>query len=196
MPDHVAGRSAPGLDGPLELLERSVAYARSSLQLVRPHHTYAATPCWEWDLGALLIHLADSLRALQDAGDTGRVGMVSEAPQDADDLVSTLKSRACALLGAWTARGGADLVTVAGCPLTARLLVGTGALEIAVHGWDVARSCGSEQPVPASLAEALLPLVPIVVSESDRGHRFDPVVPVPPWASPGDRLVAALGRQP
>jgi uncharacterized protein (TIGR03086 family) len=190
------GRSVPPLTVALELLERSVSYTRSSLLLITPDVIHSATPCDSWNLAELLQHMDDSLRALQDAADTGKVVM---APQDQDDParpVTSLKNRACALLGSWTANGGADLVSVAGCPLTAQVLVSTGAVEITVHGWDVAQACGSELPVPSPLASALLPLVPVVVSDCDRGRRFAPVVPVPPWASPGDRLVAALGRRP
>jgi uncharacterized protein (TIGR03086 family) len=196
-PDDVfASPPVPGLPAALELLERAVSYTRSSLQLITAEAIHAATPCSEWDLADLLRHMDDSLRALQDAADTGRVVMVPRDPDDPDSPVSSLKNRACALLGAWTANGGADLVSVAGCPLTAQVLVGTGALEIAVHGWDVAQACGSELPMPAPLSGALLPLVPTVVTDRDRGTRFAPQVTVPPWASPGDRLVAALGRQP
>ena len=190
------GRSVPSLTAALELLERSVSYTRSSLQLITRDVIHAPTPCREWDLAALLEHMDDSLRALQDAADTGRVVMAAQEPDDPDSPVSSLKRRACALLGAWTANDGADLVSVAGCPLTAQVLVMTGAVEITVHGWDVARACGSELPVPSPLAAALLPVVPSVVTDCDRGRRFGPVVTVPPWASPGDRLVAALGRQP
>ncbi len=195
MPDDTARRAA-GLHQELALLERSVAYARSSLQLIQPRLMHVPTPCREWDLTTLLHHMDDSLRALQEAGETGQVLMLRQGETEAHHLVTSLKSRAGALLGAWTARHGADLVSVAGCPLAAQILVGTGALEIAVHGWDVAQACGSEQPIPAPLALALLPLVPVVVSDRDRGCRFDAAVPVPPWASPGDHLVAALGRPP
>lgn len=194
--DACAGRSSPALHAALELLERAVSYTRSSLQLITPTAIRDPTPCHDWDLAALLHHMDDSLRALQDAADTGRVVMVQREPDEPDNPVASLKTRACALLGAWTANDGADLVSVAGCPLTAQILVGTGALEIAVHGWDVAQACGSELPMPAPLSTVLLPLVPSLVSESDRSRRFGPVVAVPPWASPGDRLVAALGRQP
>lgn len=192
------GGSQPALLRALELLERSVNYTRSSLQLITPRAIHAPTPCRDWDVAALLRHLDDSLRALQDAADLGYVAASAETPvaADAADPVAGLKARACDLLGAWTANDGAELVSVAGCPLTAQMLVGTGALEIAVHGWDVAQACGSELPMPKALAGALLPLVPVLVDETDRGRRFDPVVSVPPWASPGDRLVAALGRQP
>lgn len=189
-------RALPPLPAALELLERAVAYTRSSLQLITPGTTSAATPCCEWDLAALLRHMDDSLRALQDAADTRRVVIVPQDPDDPGHLVGSLKTRACALLGAWTANEGADLVSVAGCPITAQVLVLAGAVEITVHGWDVASACGSELPVPTPLASALLPWLPVVVNERDRVSRFDPVVPVPPWASPGDRLVAALGRNP
>ena len=136
----------PSLTAALELLERSVSYTRSSLQLITRDVIHAPTPCREWDLAALLEHMDDSLRALQDAADTGRVVMAAQEPDDPDSPVSSLKRRACALLGAWTANDGADLVSVAGCPLTAQVLVMTGAVEITVHGWDVARACGSELP--------------------------------------------------
>ena len=67
---------------------------------------------------------------------------------------------------------------------------------MAVHGWDVARACGRDRPVPPSLAEELLDLSPLFVSAADRPGRFAPPVDVPPLAGPGDRLVAFLGRRP
>ncbi len=191
-----AARPLPPLTDVLELLERSVSYTRVSLQEVTSDALRAPTPCSRWDLGELLAHLDDSLRTLQVAADVGRVTMTPAEPDDPDHLVLSLKWRACALLGAWTANDGAELVSVAGSPLAARTLVAAGALEVAVHGWDVARACGSELPLPGALAEALLPLARHLVSDLDRGTRFAPVVTVPPWAAPGDRLVAALGRDP
>ncbi len=186
----------PRLTDALELLERAVSYARGSFQGVVPASLDASTPCSSWDLAQLLVHMDDSLRTLQAAADVGRVTMTPVAPDDPDHPVASLKWRACALLGAWSANDGAELVSVAGSPLTAQTLVAAGALEIAVHGWDVARACGGELPIPGALAEALLPLVPHLVSELDRGTRFASAVAVPPWASPGDRLVAVLGRDP
>ena len=167
--DIVAGRPPP-LHVALELLERAISYTRSSLQQISADVIHAETPCSEWDLAALLHHMDDSLRALQDAADTGRVVVVPSEPDDPADPVASLKDRACALLGAWTAHGGADLVSVAGCPLTASVLVATGALEIAVHGWDVAQACGSE--LPDALAAGCRPVAP----GAGRGQRGRPRV--------------------
>jgi uncharacterized protein (TIGR03086 family) len=164
--------------------------------LVTPELAHASTPCRDWDLTALMLHMDDSLRALQEAADLGLVTMTTAEPDDPEHLVAGLRTRAGALLGAWTANQGAELVSVAGCPLTAKVLVLTGALEVAVHGWDVAQTCGNELPIPKAVAADLVTLVPSLVDRSGRGSRFAPAVPVPPWASPGDLLVAALGRRP
>ena len=87
-------------------------------------------------------------------------------------------------------------LTIGGHTLTSVLVAGTGAIEITVHGWDVARACGRTDPVPPALADELLDLAPLLVACTDRPGRFDRPVPVPPGAAPGDRLVAFLGRQP
>lgn len=197
MSGNLAGvQPGPPSNAALELLDRAVAYTRLCLQRVTPDSLHGPTPCNRWDLAALLAHLEDSVRTLQAAAEVGHVSLTPTAAGDAEHAVQSVKWRAGALLGAWAMNDGAEVVFVAGRPLAAGTLISTGALEIAVHGWDVARACGCELPIPSALAGALLPLVPLLVSEVDRGTRFAPVVAVPPWASPGDRLVAALGRDP
>ena len=190
--DIVAGRPPP-LHVALELLERAISYTRSSLQQISADVIHAETPCSQWDLVALLHHMDDSMRALQDAADTGRVVVVPSEPDDPADPVASLKDRACALLGAWTAHGGADLVSVAGCPLTASVLVATGALEIAVHGWDVAQACGLDHPIPASLADSLLDVAVDLVSDADRPARFAAATSSVS-GDPSEALLAFLGR--
>ncbi|MGH3496763.1 MAG: TIGR03086 family metal-binding protein [Nocardioidaceae bacterium] len=187
---------APPLAGAFGLLERSVAYTRASLGLVAPDDLTRSSPCAGWDLRTLLQHLHDSLTALQQAGESGAVELCP-APDVAStaDLVEALRSRASSLLGAWANNEGADLVSVAGCPVTATVLASTGALEIAVHGWDVARACGHDRPLPPRLAEELLVLVPLVVTDGDRPRRFAAALDVPAHAGASERLLAVLGRR-
>jgi len=71
-----------------------------------------------------------------------------------------------------------------------------GAIDVAVHGWDVARACGSTQPIPEQLAQDMLEISPLLVTRDDRPERFAAPIPVPPQASASDRLVAYLGRDP
>jgi hypothetical protein len=93
-------------------------------------------------------------------------------------------------------------VAVGGLPMPAGLVACTGAVEIAVHGWDVSAAraragCygGSCQiPIPAALATRMLRLSPLLVA--GREGLFAVPVEVPAQASPGDRLVSYLGRNP
>ena len=69
-----------------------------------------------------------------------------------------------------------------------------GAVEMIAHGWDVSVACGSELPIPSGLATGMLPLSTRVVESGRRAGAFTAPVAVPPQASPGDQLLAYLGR--
>jgi uncharacterized protein (TIGR03086 family) len=189
--------------GGVELLERAIGYARGCLALVTEEAMSAPTPCADWDLRALLLHMDDSLASLHEAGSVRRVQptLTTATP---DDLVVTLRERACLLLAEWTAdweattAGGEDAadVLVSGRPLTTPVLTSVGALEVTVHGWDVAAACGDRRPIPDGLASDLLRLAPVLVDDADRPARFGPPLEPPADASPGERLLAYLGRRP
>jgi uncharacterized protein (TIGR03086 family) len=185
---------APSLVGGLGLLERAMGYTLGSLLLVKPEDLGRRTPCTEWNLRELLLHMNDSLAALHEAADTGYVDMQPLAPSSpAVDLVGSLRDRACQLLGAWTSRPEGD-IAIADLSLAAGMVAWTGALEVCVHGWDVAVGCGAHRPVPRDLALELLDAAPLLVSARDRPGRFaDPVTP-PVGSEPGTQLLAWLGR--
>ncbi|MFC4494196.1 maleylpyruvate isomerase family mycothiol-dependent enzyme [Streptomyces ovatisporus] len=126
------------------------------------------------------------------------------APADAhenhrDDPAAAVRSTASRLLGAWAAAGsGCDrVVAVADLPITAAAVARAGALEIAVHGWDIARATGLPRPVPAALANELIRTArQLVPTPALRFPLFGPPLTVPAEADPSDRLVAFLGRDP
>lgn len=184
--------SAP-LIGGVGLLERAINYTHGCLRLVTPAALADPTPCAAWDLRALLAHLNDSLAALCEAAELGQVDLYART---AEDPVGAVRANARHLLSAWSGVHGDDPVSIAGCPLTTAVVISAGALEIAVHGWDVAQTCGHQRPIPPALAEELLSLGPLLVTNADRPARFAAPIPVSPLASPGQRLVAFLGRRP
>lgn len=194
--------SAPSPWSGVELLDRAIAYTRGSLALVTADLMAAPTPCAGWDLRALLTHMDDSLVSLHEAASVRRV-RVDVPPATPDDIVVSLRTRACQLLAEWTADwatgavgGESRDVLVDGRPVTSPVLTSAGALEVVVHGWDVAVSCGVPRPIPDDLAAALLRLVPVLVTDADRPARFGPELTAPPGASSGERLLAFLGRDP
>ncbi len=190
-------RAAPARIGGIGLLERAVNYTLGSLHIVTPAALSRPTPCAGWDLRTLLAHLNDSFLALYEAKDAGAVRL--DAATDSDircpDPVATVRNHACQLLGAW-ANADRETVTVGGLPLTAGIVTSVGALEIAVHGWDLAQACGSSRPIPPSLAEEILDLSRLLIGDLDRPGRFAVPVAVGPRAGPSDRLLGFLGRDP
>jgi len=182
------------------LLERAIGYTLGSLVLVGPGQLTAPTPCARWDLRRLLRHMDDSLRTLHVAIAAGHLDLSAGAPTDADsgdpvaDPVGALRSRACAMMGAWADPRGPTAVTIGGAGLPAGILAVAGAVEVAVHGWDVAQACGADRPIPSSLAAALLGPALLFVDDGDRPRRFGPAVAVRRRAGPGERLLGHLGR--
>jgi uncharacterized protein (TIGR03086 family) len=190
------------LTGGVGLLERAMGYTLGSLRLVTPAAMSNPTPCRGWDLRALLRHLNDSLLALHEAVAVGHVGLDpagnygGPALDPAVDPVAALRNSGCRMIGAWANATEADEVSIGDRRLSPGIVAATGAVDVAVHGWDVARACGHDRPVPPALARELLELCRLLIGEADRPGRFAAPVDIPLPAGPGDRLVAFLGRRP
>ena len=117
-------------------------------------------------------------------------------PPDELAVVASLRHHGCSLLGVWSRLDHDRPVAVGGGALPASTVARAGALEIAVHGWDVARACGSPWSLPDQLANDLLHHAAALVSPQDRGVRFAAPFPLPPGRPASDRLVAFTGRPP
>jgi uncharacterized protein (TIGR03083 family) len=243
-----AGRATwPGL------LKQAICYALAVVQDVTPEMLQHPTPCRGWDVQMLLRHASESLAALREGIDAGRIALDPPPEDISGDPVHLFRDRGADLLAAWSsvatgpterptgpARApngpagapngltgepdgpagalnepagapdgsagegnrptgtpdGPAIVAVADQCITLAVLADAGALELAVHGWDLSRACGRREPIPAALATALLPVSALLVPRTGRYPLFGPPVTVPPEASPSDRLVAYLGRIP
>lgn len=188
---------APTLNVGVELFDRAVAYMRgvlAGLSFDADFDLFAPTPCHRWTIGDLLEHLDDSLLALETAAAYGHVDARSEPPGTVGlGLVDRVRHRTSAALGAWVT-DTSERVTIADASLSSATLVAVGALEVAVHGTDLARAARLGMALPDDLADELLAVAPLVVTSADRGVRFAPVVTVPYAARPAERLLAYTGR--
>lgn len=170
----------------------AAAEPATSALLARP------TPCVGWDLELLLRHVGDSMEVLSEAMATGSVspGPTGDGPPG-NDPVKSLHQHASGLLTACAAAGTDERPVVVGDRyLTASMTALSGALEITVHGWDIATACGSCRSVPAGLAAVLLPIAPLLITPATRPGLFADPVQIPVRSGPGDQLVAFLGRHP
>ncbi len=185
--------------GATALLASAIRYALGACAQVARAEMILPTPCVDWDLAALLGHLAASMADLDLALRTGHLDPLPDdafiPDTDGDDPVEVLRDQAANLLFACYAHHGPDrFVLVGGLPLPAEIVACTGAVEIAVHGWDVSAARGRGGPIPPALATRMLRLSPLLVT--GREGLFGTPIQVPAQASPGDQLIAYLGRIP
>jgi uncharacterized protein (TIGR03086 family) len=188
------------LPGAIGLLAGAVSYMLGVCAPLGPGEMALPTPCPHWDLARLLGHLCESMADLEAALRTGRLDLDGPPGRTGGDPVEALRDRAAELLCAGYCYGGPErFVAVGGLPIPAGVVACTGAVEIAVHGWDVSAARAwadgvQEAPIPAALATRMLRLGPLLVA--GREGLFGVPVEVPAQASPGDRLVGYLGRHP
>jgi uncharacterized protein (TIGR03086 family) len=183
--------------GGVDLLRRAIDYALAAIHAVTPERMSRPTPCRGWDLHMLVRHVCESVAALQEGLDTGRVALYP-VPDDetADDPTRILRVRAIHLLDAWTNAVDRDIdIDIADRQLTDTVMAGAGALEIAVHGWDISQTCGHREPIPRDLAMDLLTIAALLVPDTDRHPLFAAPVAVPRTAGPSEQLIAFLGRE-
>lgn len=177
------------------VLDSAITWTHSCLQLARVNPLSLPTPCHDWDLGQLLAHMDESLMAIGEAADLGRVALGPQPPATGSgELVDRIVQRACRTRAAWQRRLTSAPVGVGDLALGRDTIALVSALEIAVHGWDVAAATGHRRPLPEDLAVRLYDVAQAVVTPDERSFRFAPAVAVPASEPFGVRLLAHLGR--
>ena len=211
----------PGAGG---LLAAALEYALQAAAPAGPGLLARPTPCRDWDLRMLLRHVAESLAVVQE-GLTSRRIALHPGPEDIaviTDPLTAFRARAERLLATSRAQPGSvghgadgpeqhghpvnglcraaalthGVILIGGHWLPRDIAAGAGALEVAMHGWDIALACGRPEPIPGVLAARLLQLSPLLVPAVGRAPLFAEPVPVPAAAGPSDQLAAFLGRSP
>jgi uncharacterized protein (TIGR03086 family) len=178
------------LDHAVELLDRALSYTQGTLHDVTDADLPRRTPCERWDLGQLLAHMEDALDAFAE-GAHGSVDLHDRVPVTA--RVASLQEKACSLLAAWS-QAPPERVRIGEHSLDTHVVALAAALEITIHGWDVAQAIGSDRRIPDDLAHWLLPVAEALVADADRGPMFGPPRPVPSDAHDDARLLGFLGR--
>ncbi|MGY1843749.1 TIGR03086 family metal-binding protein [Modestobacter sp. SYSU DS0875] len=178
--------------------------AATALAAVRPEHLPARTPCADFDVRALLDHLAwaaliaqrSATRMPLDPPAPGRPapfldGLLPE--QWAAAIVPELDAAA----DAWADPAAWEGDTVlAGAPLPGAVVGSLMLTEFVLHGWDLAMAVDAPLFVSAGLARATLAAVEQLAPMGRDGGWYGPAVPVPADADPLDRALALTGRAP
>ncbi len=163
----------------------------------------APSPCSEWDVRAVLNHvlgtlwLADGMFADRAPRHAIQPGGLPDTDLAGDDPATAFKEAAAAALA--SARIEGTLTRVHHTPIgdmPGPVLAGFTALDLVVHGWDMAHAADLPIAVPDDLLAYVSEFAQQAVNESIRGHLVGPAVAVPESAPMLDRLIGHMGRTP
>jgi uncharacterized protein (TIGR03086 family) len=189
-------------------LEDAFERTGQTVEALRPEHRDLPTPCTEWDVHGLLVHLVGVIAAFENVASGAKPEVpVSDLPAHLTTLgeerikdgpVDGYRDTAKRTLAAWQQRGSLDgtVFLPMGFELPADRALGIVLLDSLVHGWDLGRAIGVDTEIDPELAEAALEVAQGFVGDQLRGTAFGNAIDVSADASPTDRLVAFLGRQP
>jgi len=184
----------------IELLEGAFASTGAHIAKVTPADLDRSTPCSKWIVRDLLNHTTGVVVRF------GAAASRTESPYGPDhDFVGTdpaaaFDQAAKATLQAWSQPGAFEGMTKlsGGFELPAQAAANINFLDTLIHGWDVAKAIGDDPTIDPALATAAYDVAQQALKDRPRGpdHPFMPALPAPADASPTDRLVAFMGRQP
>lgn len=176
---------------PVVLFERSAMNAASMVEQVRPEQRAEPTPCTDWDVDALITHMAGGTAYL-----CGALGLDTDAGSVEGDSYRKAVTRCVEALrspGALERR----CMSPAGFEWSVAEATAGTAMDQLVHTWDLAVAIGGERRLDPDLVDAIVTMfLPQMPEIGRQAGIVGPEVPVADDASPQDRLLAAMGRIP
>ena len=184
----------------LMLLERALEQTERLIAAVDPGQAGLPTPCTDWDVQALVRHLAGQdlrnfLIALQ--GETA--DWQAPAEELGDDWAATFRDRAAPLRALWrSANLDVEFGMSGGGQAPLRARADQQIAELSVHDWDLAIATGRLAGLDPELAEHSLNWSRGLLRPEHRGpdRAFAHEVPVAPDAPIYQQLAGWFGRDP
>jgi len=179
--------------------------ASGALRAVRPEQLTARTPCADFDVRAVIDHLAWaavlSQRAATRTSFEHDWSSLTPAPfldgLPVEQWAAALPAELDTAADAWADPAAWEGETLMGAaPMPADVVGPMMLAEFAAHGWDLARAIGAPHDVPPELGEAVLIAVAPLAQMGRDGGWYGPEVPVPADAPAFDRALGLTGRDP
>lgn len=168
---------------------RAASASAELARSVRPDQMTVATPCSEWDVAALLEHMAGGPGYL-----LGALGA------DDDQVASWPDVAAIDVVMARLAEPGAlerRCLSPAGFEWSVAEAAAGTAMDQWIHTWDLAVALGADRSLDAEVADAVMAMFLPYMPEIGREAGFvGPAVDVAADASPQDVVLGAMGRDP
>jgi len=190
---------------PAAAVRLAAGLAAAAVAAVPADRWSAPTPCPEYDLRALVDHLAWAALLSQRAATRTPLEhdwSVPSPPPFLDGVpveqwAGVLATELDTAADAWADPAAWEGETVMGSsPMPASVVGPMMLAEFVLHGWDVARSVGAEYAVPEPLGQAVLDAVRPLGDMGREGGWYGAEVAVPEDAPAFDRALGLSGRDP
>jgi uncharacterized protein (TIGR03086 family) len=191
-PEHRSWDPEPDALDHLSVAEATWDVCRQQLLTATPDDQELPTPCAEFNLHELVVHLRNSLAVL--AGTAGGELDESIESTSAEDYVAVAAEAA---LAAWRSRGLDGEVPFGQGTAPAAVPLGIVSLECLVHAWDIAQAKGNETiDVAEPVAAYVLDIAKGIITDGARGSgNFDAAQDA--WGDDSlTQLIAFTGRRP
>lgn len=171
------------------MFERAGVAASRMARSVRPDQMTLSTPCSEWDVSALLEHLAGGPAYLLGALGVDAIPAAAWPDPVVIETVVAQLSQPGALERRCMSPAGFEWSV-------AEAAAGT-AMDQLIHTWDLAVAVGADRTLDADVVEAVVSMFLPQMPEVGRQAGFvGPAVQVDAGASGQDVLLGAMGRDP
>jgi uncharacterized protein (TIGR03086 family) len=156
------------------------------------------TPCDEMTVHELASHLVGGVEQFGGVAAGLSVDVTATTEVEPVDVSARFDGAAERMLDGWSTRGAGEAIY----PLPwgdtpGVMLIGFMVIEVATHGWDLARATGQNLALDDRTAQAVMRLAESYDDPSIRvPGMFAPIIAVPDDAPTIDRLAAFLGRDP
>jgi uncharacterized protein (TIGR03086 family) len=178
-----------------QMLARAAEAAKVVAYGVRAEQLDDPTPCPEYDVRALLGHLMDVAAMSRQAAMKAEDG--PPPPFTGDDPAEEFGRRIDRAVHDWRRPEAFEGTTAMGAPdLPAEMAAQMTAVDLVVHGWDLARATGQELGCEPDVAAEVLAFMEKMGDMGREYGAFGPAVPVPPDAPTLDRALGLSGRDP
>jgi uncharacterized protein (TIGR03086 family) len=185
---------------PVTLLERALDQTERLIAGINAAQAGLPTPCPDWDVRALVRHLAgQDLRNFLAAVRGETADWQAPAEEVGDDWAGTFRDRAAQLRAAWRAADLDQEIAMPGgghAPMRSR--ADQQIAELTMHGWDLAVATGQSAGLDPALAEHSLNWSHGMLRPEHRGpgRAFGHEVHVAADAPAYQRLAGWFGRDP
>ena len=179
--------------------------AAGPLRAVTADQLTAATPCGDYNVRALVDHLAWAAVLSQRAATRMPLehdwSSLTPAPfldgVPVERWAAAVPAELDTAADAWADPAAWEGETLMGTtPMPAEVVGPLMLAEFVLHGWDLAQAVGAPYEVPAELGAATLAAVQPVAQMGRDGGWYGPEVPVPADAPAFDRALGLTGRDP